>query len=32
MPLIKADLVLTYTESGALTSIYFVGYAMGQIP
>jgi len=32
MSLIKADLALTYTESGALTSIYFVGYALGQIP
>jgi len=32
MSLIKADLALTYTESGALTSVYFVGYALGQIP
>ena len=32
MALIKADLALTYTMSGALTSIYFVGYAIGQVP
>ena len=32
MSLIKADLALTYTESGALTSVYFVGYAIGQVP
>ena len=32
MSLIKTDLTLTYTESGALTSVYFVGYALGQIP
>jgi DHA1 family inner membrane transport protein len=32
MSLIKADLTLTYTESGALTSVYFIGYAIGQIP
>ncbi len=32
MALIKADLALTYTMSGALTSVYFVGYAIGQVP
>jgi NNP family nitrate/nitrite transporter-like MFS transporter len=32
MALIKADLNLTYTMSGALTSVYFVGYAIGQVP
>ncbi len=32
MVLIKADLALTYTMSGALTSVYFVGYAIGQVP
>ena len=32
MTLIKADLALTYTMSGALTSVYFVGYAIGQVP
>jgi NNP family nitrate/nitrite transporter-like MFS transporter len=32
MALIKADLSLTYTMSGALTSVYFVGYAIGQVP
>jgi nitrate/nitrite transporter NarK len=32
LSLVKADLTLTYTESGALTSIYFIGYAIGQIP
>jgi nitrate/nitrite transporter NarK len=32
MSLIKTDLTLTYTESGALTSVYFVGYAIGQVP
>ena len=32
MALIKADLDLTYTMSGALTSVYFVGYAIGQVP
>ena len=32
MTLIKADLDLTYTMSGALTSVYFVGYAIGQVP
>jgi len=29
---IKGDLTLSYTESGALMSAYFVGYTIGQIP
>ena len=29
---VKQDLNLTYTQSGALMSAYFVGYAFGQIP
>ena len=29
---VKHDLNLTYTQSGALMSAYFVGYAFGQIP
>ncbi|MCW4049943.1 MAG: MFS transporter [Candidatus Bathyarchaeota archaeon] len=29
---IKGDLALSYTESGALMSTYFIGYALGQIP
>ena len=29
---IKGDLGLSYTESGALMSAYFVGYTIGQIP
>ncbi|TEU11895.1 MFS transporter [Candidatus Bathyarchaeota archaeon] len=32
MVLIKEELSLSYTMSGALMSSYFVGYAMGQIP
>jgi MFS family permease len=32
LSLVKTDLTLSYTESGALTSIYFIGYALGQIP
>lgn len=32
MALIKADLGLSYTMSGALMSAYFTGYALGQIP
>jgi nitrate/nitrite transporter NarK len=32
MALIKEDLSLSYTMSGALMSAYFVGYTMGQIP
>ena len=32
MALIKADLDLTYTMSGSITSVYFVGYAIGQVP
>jgi len=29
---IKTDYALTYTQSGALMSAYFVGYTIGQIP
>lgn len=29
---IKLELSLTYTQTGALMSAYFVGYALGQIP
>ncbi len=29
---IKGDLLLNYTESGALMSAYFTGYTVGQIP
>ncbi len=29
---IKGDLTLSYTESGALMSAYFMGYTVGQIP
>jgi MFS family permease len=29
---IKLELSLNYTQSGALMSAYFVGYAIGQIP
>jgi ACS family hexuronate transporter-like MFS transporter len=29
---IKAEMGLSYTQSGALMSAYFVGYMMGQIP
>ena len=29
---IKAELLLSYTESGALMSAYFTGYMIGQIP
>lgn len=29
---IKGELALSYTESGALMSAYFIGYTMGQIP
>jgi NNP family nitrate/nitrite transporter-like MFS transporter len=29
---IKGELVLSYTESGALMSAYFTGYTVGQIP
>lgn len=32
MTLIKEDLSLSYTMSGALMSAYFVGYTIGQIP
>jgi len=32
MALIKEDLSLSYTMSGALMSGYFVGYTLGQIP
>jgi nitrate/nitrite transporter NarK len=32
MALIKDELSLSYTMSGALMSSYFVGYTMGQIP
>lgn len=32
LALIKEDLALTYTMSGALMSAYFAGYALGQIP
>jgi nitrate/nitrite transporter NarK len=32
LELIKSELVLTYTMSGALMSSYFVGYTIGQIP
>lgn len=30
--LIKTELALNYTQTGALMSAYFLGYAMGQIP
>lgn len=29
---IKNDLSLTYTQTGSLMSVYFVGYGLGQIP
>jgi nitrate/nitrite transporter NarK len=29
---IRSDLALTYTQSGAMMSYYFIGYALGQIP
>lgn len=29
---IKEELTLSYTESGALMSAYFMGYTLGQIP
>jgi len=29
---IKGELTLSYTESGALMSVYFLGYTVGQIP
>ena len=29
---IKAEMALSYTQSGALMSAYFVGYMLGQIP
>ena len=32
MTLIKSDLNLSYTMSGALMSAYFIGYTLGQIP
>jgi NNP family nitrate/nitrite transporter-like MFS transporter len=32
LEMIKSELALTYTMSGALMSSYFVGYLMGQIP
>jgi nitrate/nitrite transporter NarK len=32
LELIKTELTLTYTMSGALMSSYFVGYTIGQIP
>jgi nitrate/nitrite transporter NarK len=32
MALIKDELSLTYTMSGALMSAYFVGYTLGQVP
>jgi len=32
LELIKTDLALTYTMSGALMSSYFVGYTIGQMP
>lgn len=32
LSLIKDELTLTYTLSGALMSSYFIGYMMGQIP
>lgn len=32
MALIKSELHLSYTMSGALMSAYFVGYTLGQIP
>ena len=32
MALIKEDLALSYTMSGALMSAYFAGYTVGQIP
>jgi len=32
MALIKDELSLSYTMSGALMSAYFVGYTLGQIP
>lgn len=32
LELIKTELTLTYTMSGALMSSYFVGYTVGQIP
>lgn len=32
LELIKTELSLTYTMSGALMSSYFVGYTVGQIP
>jgi MFS family permease len=32
LPLIRDDLGLSYTEAGLLTTGYFVGYSIGQIP
>ena len=32
LEMIKSDLALTYSMSGALMSSYFVGYLIGQIP
>jgi NNP family nitrate/nitrite transporter-like MFS transporter len=32
LEMIKSELALTYTMSGALMSSYFVGYMLGQIP
>ena len=32
LAVIKEELALSYTLSGALMSLYFVGYTMGQIP
>lgn len=32
LDLIKAELKLNYTQSGALMSAYFIGYTLGQLP
>lgn len=32
LPLLRADLGLSYTEAGLLTTGYFIGYSIGQIP
>jgi nitrate/nitrite transporter NarK len=32
LPIIKKALYLTYTESGMLTTAFFLGYTLGQIP
>jgi MFS family permease len=32
LPLIRGDLGLSYTDAGMLTTGYFVGYSIGQIP